>query len=192
VDSRFDDYVYLTSLGTIILGYNSSHTQPLLGHESLTVVCILHVWPSGILSYYSSPDFTSELTAEQKLTVGNQPARSLLASSPAGTHGHVFVQCQDFCLFFSSFVVPPLIKREGLDFFYNWCSLTTPYSTRGHIKVGDIYILYIIHITQTNTKFYYILSKLQHSADLGLSLYSLGGGGTQQKTPPPTVLLLLS
>jgi hypothetical protein len=27
-------------------------------------------------------------------------------------------------------------------FFYNWCSLTTPYSTRGHIKVGDIYILY--------------------------------------------------
>jgi hypothetical protein len=29
-------------------------------------------------------------------------------------------------LFFPSFVVPPLIKMEGLDFFYNWCSLTTP------------------------------------------------------------------
>jgi hypothetical protein len=34
-------------------------------------------------------------------------------------------------------------KREGLGFFYNWCSSTTPYSTRGHIKVWDIYILYI-------------------------------------------------
>jgi hypothetical protein len=54
--------------------------------------------------------------AEQKLTTGNQPARSLLESSPAGTHGHIFVQCQDFCFFFS-FDVPPLIKRKGLDFF---------------------------------------------------------------------------
>jgi hypothetical protein len=39
-----------------------------------------------------------------------------MASSPAGTHGHIFVQCQDFCCFFS-FVVPPLIKRGELDFF---------------------------------------------------------------------------
>jgi hypothetical protein len=59
-------------------------------------------------------------------------------------------------LLFSFFVVPPLIKMEGLDFFYNWCSLTTPYATQDHIKVGDIYILYIIHKTQTDTKFYYI------------------------------------
>jgi hypothetical protein len=33
------------------------------------------------------------------------------------------------------------MRRIGL--FYNWCALTTSYSTRGHIKVGDIYILYI-------------------------------------------------
>jgi hypothetical protein len=33
---------------------------------------------------------------------------------------------------FLSFVVPPSIKREGLDFFYNWCSLTTPFPTRRH------------------------------------------------------------
>jgi hypothetical protein len=59
--------------------------------------------------------------------------------------------------FFSPFfVVPPLIKREGSDF----PSLTTPYSTRGHIKVGDIYILYIIQKTQTDTKFYYIQGHL--------------------------------
>jgi hypothetical protein len=63
-------------------------------------------------------------------------------------------------LFFFSFVVPPLIKREGLGFFYNWCFLTTPYSTRGHIKVVDIYILYNIHKTQTDTKFYYIQGHL--------------------------------
>jgi hypothetical protein len=36
-----------------------------------------------------------------------------------------------------------LIKGRGWAFFHNWCSLTTPYSTRGHIKEGDIYILYI-------------------------------------------------
>jgi hypothetical protein len=49
-----------------------------------------------------------------------------------------------------------LIKRERLDFFYNWCSLTTPYSTRGHIKVGDIYILYIFtkhKLTQSSTTY---------------------------------------
>jgi hypothetical protein len=55
------------------------------------------------------------MRAEQKLTAGNQPARSLLASSPTGTHGHIFVQCKDF--FIPSFVVPPWIKREGLGFF---------------------------------------------------------------------------
>jgi hypothetical protein len=51
-------------------------------------------------------------------------------------------------------------KKGGVGFFYNWRSITTPYSTRGHIKVGDIYILYIIHKTQTDTKFYYIQSHL--------------------------------
>jgi hypothetical protein len=45
--------------------------------------------------------------------------------------------------FFFVFRCSSFNKREGLSFFYNWCSLTTPYSNRGHIKVGDIYILYI-------------------------------------------------
>jgi hypothetical protein len=44
-------------------------------------------------------------------------------------------------------------KKEGVGLFYNWCSLTTPYCTRDHINVGDIYILYIIHKTRTDTKF---------------------------------------
>jgi hypothetical protein len=34
-------------------------------------------------------------------------------------------------------------KKGAVGLFYNWCSLTTPCSIRGHIKVGDIYILYI-------------------------------------------------
>jgi hypothetical protein len=74
---------------------------------------------------------------------------------------------------FSFFRCSSLIKREVLDFFYNWCSLTTPYSTRGHIKVGDIYILYIIHKTQTDTKFYYIQGHLsmQDSATAYASTY---------------------
>jgi hypothetical protein len=36
-------------------------------------------------------------TQQQKLTAGNQSARSILAPGPAGTHGHIFVQCQDLC-----------------------------------------------------------------------------------------------
>jgi hypothetical protein len=55
-------------------------------------------------------------------------------------------------------------KRGGWTFFYNWCSLTTPYYTRGHIKVGDIYILYI--------------NSFPHSTGLGSSLYSLGADPT--------------
>jgi hypothetical protein len=81
-----------------------------------------------------------------------------------------FVQCQDFCFF----PLLSLIKREGLDFFYyNWCSLSTPYSTRGHIIVGDVYISYIIHKTQTDTKFNYIQGHLsmQDSAAAYASTY---------------------
>jgi hypothetical protein len=75
--------------------------------------------------------------------------------------------------FFPSFLVPPLIKGEGLDFFYNWCFLTTPYSNRGHIEVGDMYIIYIIHKKQTDTKFYYIQGHLsmQDSAAAYASTY---------------------
>jgi hypothetical protein len=60
-----------------------------------------------------------------------------------------------------------------LDFFYNWFSLTTPYSTRGHINVGDVYILYIIHKTQPDTNFYYIKGHLsmQDSATAYASTY---------------------
>jgi hypothetical protein len=83
--------------------------------------------------------------------------------------------------FFPSFVVPPVIKREGLDFFYNWYSLTTPYSTRGNIKVGDIYILYIIHKTQTDTKFCYIQGhmSMQDSAAVYASTYLNLRNGSQ-------------
>jgi hypothetical protein len=38
-----------------------------------------------------------------------------------------------FVFFF--FLCSSFDKREGLVFFHNCCSLTTPYSTRGHIKV---------------------------------------------------------
>jgi hypothetical protein len=64
-------------------------------------------------------------------------------------------------VFFSFFRCSSFDKKGGVGlFFCNWCSLTTPYSTWGHIKVGDIFILYIIHKTQTDTKFYYIQGHL--------------------------------
>jgi hypothetical protein len=45
-------------------------------------------------------------------------------------------------VFFPFFCCSSFDKKEGVGLFYNWCSLTTPYSTRGHIKVGDIDILW--------------------------------------------------
>jgi hypothetical protein len=39
---------------------------------------------------------------------------------------------------FSFFLCSSFDKKGRVGLFYNWCSLTTPYSTRGHIKVGDI------------------------------------------------------
>jgi hypothetical protein len=113
--------------------------------------------------------------------------------------------------FVLSFRCSSFDKREGLDFFYNWCSLTTPYSTRGHIKVGDIYIVHIIHRTWTGTKFYCIQGRLsmQDSAAAYASTYlNLRNGSstlersysnitcwssarTTHKTPLPTLSLLL-
>jgi hypothetical protein len=51
---------------------------------------------------------------KQKLTAGNKPARSHLASGPTGAHGHIFVQCQDLCfvLFFLSLIL--LIDKGGV------------------------------------------------------------------------------
>jgi hypothetical protein len=68
---------------------------------------------------------------QQKLTAGNQPARSILAPGPAGTHGHIFVQCQDLCFLFFSLSLILLIDKEGLVFYIyiEWCLLTTPYAT---------------------------------------------------------------
>jgi hypothetical protein len=76
-------------------------------------------------------------------------------------------------LFFSFFCCSSFDKKGGVALFYNWCSLTTPYSTRGPIKVGDLYILYIIHKTQADTKFYYMLGHLlmQDSAAAYASTY---------------------
>jgi hypothetical protein len=54
---------------------------------------------------------------KRKLAAANQPACSHLASGPAGTHGHIFVQCQDlgFVLFFLSLTL--LIDKGGVVFY---------------------------------------------------------------------------
>jgi hypothetical protein len=56
--------------------------------------------------------------AGQKLTAGKQPARSHLASGPAGTQGRLFVQCKDLCfvLFFLSLIL--LIDKGGSGLLY--------------------------------------------------------------------------
>jgi hypothetical protein len=81
----------------------------------------------GLEWRYSIPQ--QQQQQQQKLTAGNQPARSLMASCPSGTHGHIFVQCQDLCFFFLSLIL--IVDNGGVGFFINidWCSLTTPYST---------------------------------------------------------------
>jgi hypothetical protein len=68
---------------------------------------------------------------KQKLTAGNQPARSILAPGPPGIHGHIFVHCQDLCFVLFSLSLILLIDKEGLVFYIyiEWCLLTTPYAT---------------------------------------------------------------
>jgi hypothetical protein len=86
----------------------------------IIAVPLLHLIASGRRPDWLWTDGREQSKVEQKLNAGNQAARSLLASSPSGTHGHIFGP---------SLAVPLLIKREGLDFLYSWCSLTTPYSS---------------------------------------------------------------
>jgi hypothetical protein len=93
--SEFDDLVYWRFF-RITVNYNNSHIELLL--QSLT------------------NESLEQSRAEQQLTAGNQPARSLLASNPAGTHGHIVVSVKTFV--FSSFFVPPLIKGRGWAFFF--------------------------------------------------------------------------
>jgi hypothetical protein len=49
--------------------------------------------------------------------------------------------CSMSRLLFLSFFRSSFDKKGWVGLFYNWCSLTTPYSTRGHIKEGNIYIV---------------------------------------------------
>jgi hypothetical protein len=76
-------------------------------------------------------------------------------------------------LFFFLLSLFLLWQKGGVGPFYNWCSLATPYSTRGHIKVGDIYILYIFTKHKLTLKFYYIQGHLsmQDSAASYASTY---------------------
>jgi hypothetical protein len=96
---------------------------------------------------YSTPlPHSCLILAEQSRAVAycRQPSSTVtLGIGPPWDPWPYICSVSRLLFFFSSFVVPPLIKGRGWAFFYNWCSLTTPYSTRGHIKVGDIYILYI-------------------------------------------------
>jgi hypothetical protein len=101
---------------TTISVYNELWPSDVVSRNSPLISSMLSVrWSPSVISlqcfhlglfsvclFYLSLLSLSACRAEQKLTAGNQPARSLLASIPAGTHGHVFVQCQDFCFFFLS------------------------------------------------------------------------------------------
>jgi hypothetical protein len=89
---------------------------------------------------YSASVFTSLVSGEyrltqlsqqkQKLTAGNKPAHAQLASGPAGTHGHIFVQCQDLCfaLFFLSLIL--LIDKGGVGLLYIYRMVFTYYTLR--------------------------------------------------------------
>jgi hypothetical protein len=72
--------------------------------------------------------FCRRCKQKQKLTAGNQPARSHVASGPAGTHGHIFVQCQDLCfvLFFLSLIL--LIDKRGVGLIFIYRMVFTYYT----------------------------------------------------------------
>jgi hypothetical protein len=81
-----------------------------------------------------------------------EQSSSLLILPATSQHGHSWHQAPlgpmatylfSVMTFVFFFCCSPFDKKGGVWLFYNWRSLTTPYSTQGHIKVGDIYILYI-------------------------------------------------
>jgi hypothetical protein len=131
----------------------------------------LNSWTTSVGRMPPEESLAAVWISDLSLLLLNRPEQSSRLLPATSQHGHSWHRSSlgpmAIYLFnvktfvFSPFVVPPLIKRERLGFFYNWCFLTTPYCTRGHIKVGDIpYIFYIIHETQTGTKFYYIQGHL--------------------------------
>jgi hypothetical protein len=80
-----------------------------------SILILLYAFIFPFSDNFRTPNSNSLIPRDkqkQKLTAGNQPASSLLASGPAGTHGHIFVQSQDLCLFFLSFVL--LIDKKGV------------------------------------------------------------------------------
>jgi hypothetical protein len=112
---------------------------------------------------------------------------------PLGPMAIYLFNVKTFVFFFVfSFGCSSFNKKGGVGLFYNLCSLTTPYSTWGHIKVGDIYILYIIHKTQADTKFYYIqghMSMQDSAAAYASNLFKLKKQHLDT-SPPPSLSLL--
>jgi hypothetical protein len=85
-------------------------------------------------------------TSQQSRAVAycRQPARMVtLGIEPRWDPWPYICSVSRLLSFFFFFRCSSFDKKGGVGLFYNWCSLTTPYSTRGHIKVGDIYVLYL-------------------------------------------------
>jgi hypothetical protein len=68
------------------------------------------------------------LTTEAEAYCQQSAGTVILGIGPAGTHGHISVQCQDLCVFFLSVFLPIVKGGVGLLFYIDWCSPTTPYS----------------------------------------------------------------
>jgi hypothetical protein len=76
-------------------------------------------------------------------------------------------------LFFSSFIVPPLIKGRGWAFFVIGVPLLHLFHPRSHWSRGYRHIIHF-HKTQTDSKFYYIqghLSMQDSASSLCLNLF---------------------
>jgi hypothetical protein len=109
--------------------------------------------PTIILLATHTPPHTAEQSS-RLLPATSQHGHSC-HRAPLGPMVIYLFSVKTFAFFFrcSSFD-----KKGGVGLFYNCCSLTSPYSTRGHIKVGDIYILYIFtkhKLTLSSTTYMY-------------------------------------
>jgi hypothetical protein len=138
----------------ITIGYNSSQwvtRSSLLDCECLSFYCD---WlGSGLLTLGLRMNDECRMTthlwinpsrAEQSRAVAycRQAASTVILGIEPHWDPWPYICSVSRHLFFSSFFVPPLIRRERLGFFIIGVPLLH-LSTRGHIKVGDIYILYI-------------------------------------------------
>jgi hypothetical protein len=96
-----------------------------------TVRYLIWIWP------HSRRNWTVRAEESRAVAYCRQPVSTVTLGIEPGWDPWPYICSVSRLLFFFSFFRCSFFDKKGwVRLFYNWCSLTTPYSTRGHIEVG--------------------------------------------------------